>query len=41
MKDRLKTFLRSYSRYSLLIVDEMGFLPLNREESNLLFQLDS
>ena len=33
MRDRLNILLRSYSRYSLMIVDEIGYLPLNREES--------
>ena len=41
MRDRLNILLSSYSRYSLMIVDEIGYLPLNREESNLLFQLVS
>ena len=41
MRDRLNILLRSYSRYSLMIVDEIGYLPLNREESNLIFQLVS
>ena len=41
LRDRLNILLRSYSRYALMIVDEIGYLPLNREESNLLFQLVS
>ena len=41
MRDRLNILLRSYSRYSFMIVDETWYLPLNREESNLLFQLVS
>ena len=41
MRDRLNILMRSYSRYSLMIVDEIGYLPLNREESNLLFLLVS
>ncbi len=41
MRDRLNILLRSYSRYSLMIVDEIGYLPLNREESDLLFPLVS
>ena len=41
MRDRLNILLRSYSRYSLMIVDETGYLPLNREESDLLFPLVS
>ncbi len=41
LRDRLNILIRSYSRYALMIVDEIGYLPLNREESNLLFQLVS
>ena len=41
MRDILNTFLRKYARYPLMIIDEIGYLPLNREESNLLFQLVS
>ena len=41
LRDRLNILLRSYSRYALMVVDEIGYLPLNREESNLLFQLVS
>ena len=39
--NRLDIILRSYSRYSLMIVDEIGYLSLNREELNLLFQFVS
>jgi len=31
----------SYSRLQLLIVDEMGYTPINREHANLLFQMIS
>ena len=41
MRDGLNTLLRKYARYPLMIIDEIGYLPLNREESNLLFQLVS
>ena len=41
MRDSLNTFLRKYARYPLMIIDEVGYLPLNREESDLLFQLVS
>ena len=41
LRDRLNILLRSYSRYALMVVDEIGYLTLNREESNLLFQLVS
>ena len=40
-RDRLNILLRSYSKYRIMIVDEIGYLPLNREESNLLFQFVS
>ncbi len=33
------TRLRTYVRPSLLIIDEIGFLPLGPEEANLLFQI--
>jgi DNA replication protein DnaC len=41
MKDRLYIIPCSYSRYSHMIVDEIGYLQLNREESNLIFQFVS
>ena len=33
--------IRQFARYSLLIIDEIGFLPLPREGANLFFQLVS
>ncbi len=36
---RLDEYLRTYLRCSLLIIDEIGYLPLDREEANLLFQI--
>jgi len=33
--------IRTYSRFPLMIVDELGYLPLNKEESNLFFQFIS
>ena len=41
MRHGLNALLRKYARYPLMIIDEIGYLPLNREESNLLFQLVS
>jgi DNA replication protein DnaC len=38
---RLEYRLRTYSRFKLMIVDEIGYLPLAREESNLFFQFVS
>ncbi len=37
----LKERLRKVSGYNLLIVDEIGYLPLDKEGANLLFQLVS
>ena len=31
--------MKAYTRTSLLIIDEMGYLPLNRDEANLLFSV--
>lgn len=33
--------LMAYSRLHLLIIDELGYMPIKREEANLLFQLIS
>jgi DNA replication protein DnaC len=33
--------LMTYSRQNLLIIDELGYMPIRREEANLLFQLIS
>lgn len=38
---RLDYRIKTYSRFRLMIVDETGYLPLTREESNLLFQFVS
>lgn len=39
--DRLDIILDQYSRYGILIIDEVGFLPLDANSSNLFFQLVS
>ena len=31
--------LKHYSKYKLLIIDEVGFLPIDSEGANMLFQL--
>lgn len=33
--------LKNFTSYSVLIIDEVGFLPIDAEDSNLLFQLIS
>lgn len=33
--------LKHFTSYSVLIIDEVGFLPINKEDSNLFFQLIS
>ena len=38
---RLEYRIKTYSRFKLMIVDEIGYLPLEREESNLFFQFVS
>ena len=38
---RLEYRKKTYSRIKLMIVDEIGYLPLTREESNLFFQFVS
>ena len=39
LENRLETRLKFFAKYKLLIIDEVGFLPLDSESSNLLFQL--
>ena len=31
--------MRRYERYDLLIIDELGYLPISENEAKLLFQL--
>ena len=38
---RLEYRIKTYSRFRIMIVDEIGYLPLTREESNLFFQFVS
>jgi len=39
LENRLDARLKHYKSYSLLIIDEMGYLPIDREDSKLFFQL--
>ena len=39
LQDLDKERIKFFSKYKLLIIDEVGFLPLDIESSNLLFQL--
>lgn len=38
-KGHLERVIRRYERYDLLIIDELGYLPIASEVANLLFQL--
>jgi len=40
-RDRLDRCLAGYARYNLLVVDEIGYLPLDRKAANLFFQVVS
>lgn len=39
LENRLDTRLRHFCHYKLLIIDEIGYLPIDKEDSNLFFQL--
>ena len=39
LENRLETRLKHYTKYRVLIIDEIGYLPISVEESNMLFQL--
>lgn len=36
---RLAEFMKALSRYTILIVDEIGYLPLSRDQAHLFFQI--
>ena len=38
-KQHLERVMRRYKRYDLLIIDELGYLPITADEAKLLFQL--
>ena len=38
-ENRREYRLRHYSSYSVLIIDEVGYLPIDRDDANLFFQL--
>nr|CDL66370.1 unnamed protein product [uncultured bacterium] len=39
LENRLDSKLQYINRYKLLIIDELGYLPIDKEDSNLFFQL--
>lgn len=39
MENRLESKLKYINRYKLLVIDELGYLPIDKEDSNLFFQL--
>ncbi len=39
LENRLENKLKYINRYKLLIIDELGYLPIDKEDSNLFFQL--
>lgn len=40
-ENKLDSRIKHFCKYKLLIIDEFGFLPLNKDDANLLFQLIS
>jgi len=39
LENRLETRLKHYAKYKLLIIDEIGYLPIEPEDAKLFFQL--
>ena len=39
LENRLEQRLKHINRYKLLIIDEIGYLPIEKEDANLFFQL--
>ena len=40
-EDRLDRKLKSYDRYNIVLIDELGYIPFEREATDLLFQVIS
>lgn len=38
-ENRLESKIKFYCKYKLLIIDEIGYLPINKDEANMFFQL--
>ena len=36
---RLESRMKFFSKYKLLIIDEIGYMPIDRDSANLFFQL--
>ena len=39
LENRLEARLKHYTRYKLLIIDEIGYLPIDENDAKLFFQL--
>lgn len=39
LENRLESKLKYINRYKLLVIDELGYLPIDKDDSNLFFQL--
>ena len=39
LENRLDARMKHFCHYRLLVIDELGYLPIDREDSNLFFQL--
>jgi len=39
LEDRLQDKLKKLSSYKLLIIDELGYLPISKDDAKLVFQL--
>lgn len=39
LENRLNDRIKHFTKYKLLIIDELGYLPIDKEDSKLLFQL--
>lgn len=39
LENRLESRLKHYTKYKLLIIDEIGYLPIDQEDAKLFFQL--
>jgi len=41
LENRLEIRLKHFAKYKVLVIDEIGYLPIDNDSSNLFFQLIS
>ena len=40
LENRLEIRLKHFAKYKVLVIDEIGYLPIDNDSSNLFFSID-